>query len=98
VAVADLDGDGKPDLAVVSQMGNHFSVFRNITAGPGTLTAGAFDSRIDFVSGSNPNGIAVGDLNGDGKPDVVFGNDYSQNIYIYQNVIPQAKPAPRHHK
>ena len=37
---------------------------------------------MDLASGSNPNDIVIGDLNGDGRPDVVFCNQYGNTIYI----------------
>jgi hypothetical protein len=84
VAVADLDGDGKPDVLVTTQLPSHLSLFRN-TSSVGTISLG---SRIDLAAGYNPNGLAIGDLNGDGRPDIVFGNSYDNTISIYQNIIP----------
>jgi len=91
VAIGDLDGDGKPDLAVVTQLPDHLSIFKNISA-PGSLTASSFAARVDFPAGYNPNGTAIGDLSGDGRPDIVFGNSYDNTLSIYQNIIPTSTP------
>jgi uncharacterized protein (DUF2141 family) len=73
VAVADMNGDGKPDL-VVSNCTNcstdgHGSVAVLLSNGDGTFqTAHAIDS-----GGYAPLSIALADVNGDGKPDVIVG-------------------------
>ena len=62
----DFDGDGHLDLAV-------------ITPGPAPMLmillgdgAGGFAAQVGFTfTGQNPTGIAVADLNNDGKPDLV---------------------------
>jgi hypothetical protein len=36
---------------------------------------GRFLSRRDYATGSSPISVAIGDLNGDGKPDLVIAND-----------------------
>ena len=38
--------------------------------------------RIDFVYGSNPNSIAIGDLNGDGAPDLVAANNGANTVSV----------------
>ncbi len=43
---------------------------------------------MDYAAGYNPNGVAVGDLDGDGRPDIVFCNSYNNTISIYQNIVP----------
>ena len=67
VAVSDLNGDGKLDLAVASQGSTNISVF----LGNGD---GSFLLSGSYGTGLNPRSIAVGDLNGDGKLDVVVAN------------------------
>ncbi len=72
VAIGDLDGDGKPDLAVTNSLSNSFSVFKNQSAA-GAIT---FATRVDFTSGTDePFALAIGDLDGDGKPDLAITND-----------------------
>jgi hypothetical protein len=65
LAIADLNGDGRPDLPVAS--GASVSVILN--NGSGTFSAPAV-----YGAGTNPRAIAVGDLNGDGKPDLAVNN------------------------
>jgi large repetitive protein len=66
VVVSDIDGDGKADIVVANQ-GSSVSVFRN-TSTPGTISFGA---KVDFaIAGASLSGIAVNDMDGDGKPDV----------------------------
>src|SRR5262249_18829890 len=86
VVLGGVDGDGKPDLVVVTELESHLSLFQN-QASPGSLTPASFAGRVDFGTGWNAVGVAVGDLDGDAKPDIVFANHYDDNITIYQNVI-----------
>ena len=77
VAVADLNGDGIPDLVgtssgVASNPGNIF-----ILLGKGNRQ---FAKAVNISSGGHsPNGIAVGDLNHDGIPDLVVANSLSSS-------------------
>ena len=91
VSVADFNGDGKPDIGVVGELGSYMAIFQN-TATPGSFTVNSFAPRVDFTTGYNAWGIAAGDLNGDGRPDVVFCNTYDSNIQIYQNLMPFGVP------
>ncbi len=77
----DFNGDGKPDLAVVNWNSNTFSVFRN-TSTAGTIS---FAPKLDFATGTSPNSIAIGDIDGDGHPDVVVTNVNSHDVTIHWN-------------
>ncbi len=67
VAVADMNGDGNPDLVIA----NHQSPYLTILLGDGTgRFAPAPGSPFDVHSNPHPHGVAVADFDGDGKPDV----------------------------
>jgi hypothetical protein len=85
--IKDLNGDGKPELLAVSEYANSLSIFENRGTN-GILTAGSFAPRVDFAAGDNPGDLSVGDLNADGRPDVVVANDYSYTLSVYQNYLP----------
>jgi hypothetical protein len=73
VAAADLDGDGRADLAVVSNQdpGSHVTVLTNRSFH--SIGFDGFDAQT-FATGVNPGSITIGDLNQDGKPDIVTGD------------------------
>jgi hypothetical protein len=75
MVVADFNGDGKPDLAVVEQMTNQVGLFLNDGNG-------GFAPRLDFDVGSTPASAVAGDFNGDGKIDLAFVNTAEQPATI----------------
>ena len=68
MAVADVNGDGKPDLVVANDQSGTVSVL----LGNGN---GTFQAQATFATGSMPDSVAVADVNGDGKPDLIVAND-----------------------
>ena len=74
VSVADFNGDGKPDLAVVNRDSNSVSVL----LGNGN---GTFKAAQNFTVGTNPYAVAA-DVNGDGIPDVVTANNRSNSVSL----------------
>ena len=84
VAISDLDGDGKPDLAVANYGSNTVSVFRN-TSTNGSITSSSFAAKVDFTTGTGPESVTISDLDGDGKPDLAVANYGSNTVSIFRN-------------
>jgi hypothetical protein len=89
IAMSDLDGDARVDLALVGQLPSFMCIFKN-QATPGVLNASSFAPRVDFPSGWNAVGLSAGDLDGDGRPDLVFANAYDDNLTVYRNRTAEA--------
>ena len=83
VAIADINGDGKPDLIVTNANDKSVSILMNTTA-PGAIRP-SFAPQRTFATGSDPCSVAVADVNGDGKPDLIVGNAGDGTISVLLN-------------
>jgi FG-GAP-like repeat len=72
VAIGDLNGDGRPDLATanagLNNDGKTVSVLLN-------KHDGSFRAKRDYATGRGPFSVAIGDLNGDRKPDLATADN-----------------------
>ena len=68
-----MNGDGEPDLVIANTGDASVSVFLDATP-PGS-TKLSFTSTSAFATGSGPQGVALADLNLDGKPDIATANN-----------------------
>jgi len=82
--IADLDGDGKPEILTTSETGNRFSIFKNLHT-TGALTAASFAAPFNTTV-TAPRGITTGDLNLDGKPEIILTRAAGL-LVVYENLI-----------
>ncbi|MFT3679245.1 MAG: FG-GAP-like repeat-containing protein [Ferruginibacter sp.] len=73
--------DDKPDIVVTNFFGSNLSVFKNLST-PGALS---FASKVDVTTASFPIDIAVGDIDLDGKQDLVVASAGDNSISVLQN-------------
>lgn len=83
LAIGDLNGDAKPDL-VLANWGNPESSFGSVSVLFGNSN-GTFGAKIDLGTGREPYSVAIGDLNGDGNPDIAVANNYSSTVSVLLN-------------
>jgi hypothetical protein len=81
VAVDDVNGDGKPDLVTANTDSKALStVSVLLNNGDGSLRP-----RSDYATGRGTRSVAVDDVNGDGKPDLVsagIGDAYGISVLL----------------
>jgi hypothetical protein len=83
VAVGDINGDNRPDAVIANLSDGTVSVLLNTTAPQAIVPS--FAVQQPFSVGNSPSSVAVGDINGDGRPDLVVANLGDGNISVLLN-------------
>jgi hypothetical protein len=91
VVMGDFNGDGNLDLAVSSNSAGANSA--GGSAGAVTVLLGrgdgTFRNSMVYGAGINPLTVAVGDVNGDGLPDLVFADTLANTaVVLLNNYVP----------
>src|SRR5262249_20857223 len=82
-AVRDVNSDGRPDLLVANTSSAPVSVL--LTPPPTGPTPPSFAPQPSSAPCRSPSSVAVGDVNGDGRPDLLVANIGSATVSVLLN-------------
>lgn len=94
IAVSDLSGDGYPDIVVTnSELAGTCPGALCLPSGLGAGTVnvlinqgdGTFAPQASYASGNGTASVTVGDLNGDGVPDIAATNSVDNTLSVFFN-------------
>lgn len=85
--ITDMDGDNKPDLVISFTFNGLFKILKNMC----TSSSISFEES-GFYSLNNTNDVVAGDMDGDGKPDIMASGGTYGDVIIYQNKLPDTAP------
>jgi hypothetical protein len=86
LAVADLNGDGYPDIVITSGYGGQYSADDvEVMMNSGT---GTFGTPTSYSGFGNPASVAIGQLNGDTLPDIATADGTGAVVYMQNSSSP----------
>ena len=87
VKIADVNGDGRPEILSANSLDGNFSIFQNLTTGPGLSTSSFPTSAVNLVAGISPTAMFVADFDGDRHPDLVALDSGTDSLNIWSNLL-----------
>ena len=92
VAIGDVNGDRRPDLAVAHRSGGPDRSHDGVTVLLGRDNC-TFDPAVSLQAGTSPTAIAIGDISGDGIGDVAVANMGGNNVTVLLGSRAGLRPA-----
>lgn len=83
MASADFNGDGKPDLVLAGMRQNQLQVLLNTTPSGGSTAS--YAAPLGLTAAISPAKPVVCDLNNDGRPDLVAGDQNTNQFTVHLN-------------
>src|SRR5688572_17788414 len=77
--------DGRTDIVIANQNSDSITILRQISNPFSSLTVVPF-SRTDLPVGDSPHNIIVGDVDGDGRPDITVANYLTPTMAVLRNL------------
>jgi len=94
IEALDMSGDGRADLVTLHGIWGQAAIYLQNSRG----TLQSSDSHLSMYEFStNPKGIAAGDINSDGLPDIVVAGTRQHGLFVLRQVphaLPPVPPAP----
>ncbi|MEX6689764.1 FG-GAP-like repeat-containing protein [Danxiaibacter flavus] len=89
INISDINGDGKPDIFACNE---HYTIaaFENAS----TINNITFNPKVDFAVPKFMQDMAIVDINGDGKPDLVASQNPGSTVYVFKNQLTMSGAAP----
>jgi hypothetical protein len=85
VVIADVTGDGLPDLIVANQSSNTLEIYQGQDPTQGDGFAATPYLTLNLPKGANPTAVLAVDLTGSGANDIVVANSGTNNVSVFLN-------------
>jgi hypothetical protein len=92
IAVINTNGDGWPDLAVSVRNGERVEYFMG--RGGAQFFGGGDSTETLRTPLMGPRGLAIADVNEDGRPDIVVGNEFGGSVSVLRNISEWTTDSP----